>query len=81
MEAGLILLMVLALAIAIIIGVIIGHLLTKRRYEKDTRYTQGTLNVDCGDPEFEPGLFLTLSLPVKYVISRKYVKLDVNVIS
>lgn len=81
MEAGLILLMVLALVVAIAIGTIIGHLLTKRRYEQDTRYTQGTLNVDCGDPEFEPGLFLALSIPVKDVISRKYVNLDVNVIS
>ena len=81
MEAGLILLMVLALIIAIAIGVIIGYLLTKRRYEQDIRYTQGTLNIDCVDPEFEPGLFLALSMPVKDVVSRKYVSLDVNVMS
>lgn len=80
MEAGFIALMVLITVIGIIVGFFFGKRKTERRYLQDTQYTQGTLNVDCSDPEFEPGLFLGLGIPVKDVISRKYITLDINVI-
>lgn len=80
MEAGFIILIAtVALVFGLAIGVLIGKRQAKRQYTQDTQYAQGTLNVDCSDPEFEPGLFLSLGVPVNDVISRKYVKLDVNV--
>lgn len=80
MEAGFIILMTLMSVVGIVVGFLIGKRKTERRYVMDTQYTQGTLNIDCSDPEFEPGMFLGLSVPVKDVISRKYVMLDVNVL-
>lgn len=80
MEAGFIALMVLMTIIGIVVGLLIGKKIAKRRYLRDTQYTQGTLDVDCSDPEFEPGLFLGLAVPVKDVIKRKYVTFDVNVL-
>lgn len=79
METGFVMLLVLSILGGIIIGVLVGQRIAHRRYVRDTQYTQGTLNVDCDDPEFEPGLFLGLGIPVKDVISRKYITLDVNV--
>lgn len=79
MEAGFIVLLALMTIIGVIVGIRIGKAKADRRYAQDTNYTQGTLNVDCSDPEFEPGLFLGLAVPVSSIISRKYVKLDVNV--
>lgn len=80
MEAGFIILIALMSVVGIVVGFLIGKRKTERRYIMDTQYTQGTLNIDCSDPEFEPGMFLGLSVPVKDVISRKYVMLDVNVL-
>lgn len=79
MEAGFIVLLVLVAAVSIVAGLLIGRSQIKRRYSKDTRYTQGVLNVDCSDPGFTPNLFLGLTVPVKDVVSRKYVIFDVNV--
>lgn len=81
MEAGFIALAVLMTVIGVIVGLLIGKKTAERRYLSDTRYTQGTLNVDYSDPEFEPGLFLGLGVPVKDVITRKYVTLDINVMT
>ena len=81
MEAGFIALAILMLIIGVVVGTLVGKSIANRRYMRETQYTQGTLNVDCSDPEFEPGLFLGLAVPVKDVISRKYVMLDVNVFS
>lgn len=81
MEPGFIVLIVIMTVISVVVGFIIGKNMTKRRYLRDTQYTQGTLNIDCSDSEFEPGIFLGLGVPVKDVISRKYVNLDVNVLS
>lgn len=80
MESGYITLLVLAIFIGITVGFIFGKLQAKRRYMHDTKYTQGTLNVDCVDPEYEPGLFLALAVPIKDVVHRKYIALDINVI-
>lgn len=81
MEPGFIICIVIMTIIGVVVGLIIGKKTTERRYLSDTQYTQGTLNIDCGDSEFEPGIFLGLGVPVKDVITRKYVALDVNVIS
>lgn len=80
MEAGFITLIVIMTVIGVVIGLLIGKKVAERRYLHDTKYTQGTLNIDCSDPEFNPGLFLGLGVPVKDVIMRKYVTLDVNVL-
>lgn len=79
MEAGFIALMVLIAIVGVTVGFLIGKRKTERRYMQDTQFTQGTLNVDCSDPEFEPGLFLGLGIPVKDVVTRKYITLDINV--
>ena len=79
MEAGFIALTVVMTVIGVVVGIFIGRKQIKRLYEQDTRFTQGTLNVDCSDPEFEPGLLLALGVPVKDITSRKYITLDVNV--
>lgn len=81
MEAGFIVLGVLVVVVGVAIGMIIGKSIAERRYTRETQYTQGTLNVDCSDPEFEPGLFLGLAVPVRDIVSRKYVVLDVDVFS
>ena len=81
MEPGFIALIVITTIIGIIVGFIIGKKIAYRLYISDTQYTQGTLNIDCGDPEFEPGIFLGLGVPVKDVITRKYITLDVNILN
>ena len=81
MEPGFIVLIVVMTVIGVVAGFIIGKKTTEHRYLRDTQYTQGTLNIDCSDSEFEPGIFLGLGVPVKDVITRKYITLDVNVIS
>lgn len=81
MESGFVALLILAIALGVVVGIFIGKSMIKRRYTRDTQYTQGTLNVDCSDPEFEPCLFLGLAIPVKDVTSLKYIALDVNVMS
>ena len=80
MEAGFIVVLVLITIAGVVIGFFIGKRKTERLYLQDTQFTQGTLNVDCSDPEFEPELFLGLGVPIKDVVSRKYIMLDVNVI-
>lgn len=78
MEPGNIELLVLIAIIGVVVGYLFGRRVSKRQYLKDTKYTQGTLSIDCSDPEFEPGLFLGLAVPVKDVMLRRYVTLDVE---
>ena len=80
MEAGFIILAVFTTITGIVVGFLIGKRTTERRYLQETQFTQGTLNVDCSDPKFEPSMYLGLAVPVKDVISRKYVTLDVHII-
>ena len=80
MEAGFVALMALVLFIGVVIGVFVGRSLAKRKYLRDTKFTQGTLNVDYSESELEPGLFLGLGVLINDISSRKYVVLDVNVI-
>lgn len=79
MEAGFITLLVLMTIAGVVVGYWIGKRKAERQYMQDTQYTQGTLYVDCVDPEFEPSMFLGSGIPVKDVISRKYITFDVNV--
>ena len=79
MEAGFVALLILGIIGGIIVGVFLGYMMAHRRYMLDTKHTQGTLNIDCSDPEFEPELFLALGVPVKDITARKYIVLDVNV--
>ena len=82
MEAGFVLLIAIAaLILGIAVGILIGKREVERRYSTDTRYTQGTLNIDCSDPEFKPNIFLGLSMPVDNLITRKYVSLDVKIMT
>lgn len=80
MEAGFIIIIAISsLILGISIGMFLGQLKADQRFKRDTEYTQGTLNVDNVDPEFEPGLFLALGVPVENVMSKKYVRLDIKV--
>ena len=82
METGFVALVaVVALAVGGVIGLLIGKRLEYKRYLKETKYTQGTLNVDCIDPETQPTMFLGLWVPIDEVTTRRYVALDVNVIT
>ena len=81
MEEGFVVLIAVATAIiGMVVGMLMGKTKAERRYLQDTRFTHGTLNIDCSDPEFDPGLFLCLAVPVKDVISRKYITLDISVL-
>ena len=80
MEPGFIVSIVIMTVIGVVAGFIIGKKSTKRQYVRDTQFTQGTLSIDCCDPEFEPGIFLGLGVPVNDVITRKYITFDVNVL-
>ena len=81
MEPGFIALIAIA---AIAIGIVVGFIFSKKsanhQYLSDTQYTQGTLTIDCSDSELEPGIFLGLGVPIKDLIVRKCVNLDVNVL-
>ena len=80
MEPGYIVFIVIMTIVGVVAGLIIGQKSAQRLYLRDTEYTQGTLNIDCSDPEFGPGIYLGLGVPVKDVISRKYIIFDVNVV-
>lgn len=79
MEAGFIILTITAMMVGMVVGTIIGRGRAKCRYERDTQYTQGILNVDCSDPEFQPGLYLVQSVPVEEIANREYAMFKVNV--
>ena len=82
MESGFIILIaIMALILGVFIGLFLGQKMAHRRYAQDIQYSQGTLNVDNIDPEFEPGLFLALGIPASDVMLKKYITLDVNVIA
>ena len=80
METGSIILLLVVAIVCLLIGMIIGRVSTERRYVRDTRYTKGTLNVDCSDQTRQPILFLASGVPVEDIVSQKYISLDVCVI-
>lgn len=80
METGFVVLLLVVVAVfSAVGGMWLGRRRAERRYANDTALTQGTLNVDCVDPDFPLNMYLGLSIPINTVISRKYVTLDVNV--
>lgn len=82
MEAGFaVLIAIVTLILGAVVGALIGKRKAERQYVTDAQYTQGTLNIDNSDPEFEPNIFLGLSVPVHTLVSRKYVTLDINVMT
>lgn len=81
MEPGYVVFLIIMTIIGVVVGLIIGQKTAQRLYLRDTEYTQGTINVDCSESEFEPGIYLGLGVPVKDVIARKYITFDVSVVS
>lgn len=81
MEPGFIAFTVIMPVIGFVLGLIFGKKSAERRYIHDTKYTQGTLNIDCSESEFEPSIFLGLGVPVKNITAQKYIAFDVSVLS
>ena len=74
MEAGFVALVILTAIVCIAVGIHIGKKQTVRRD------VMGVLNVDCGDPEGNPYLFLQLEVPIEDVVNRKQVAFNVHVL-
>lgn len=74
MEAGFVALVILTAVICTMVGIHIG----KRKAIR--RDVQGVLNVDRGDSESSPYLFLQLTVPIEDVINRKQTTFVVNVL-
>ena len=75
METGLI---ILAIVVAVAIATISYTIGADRKVKTDM--SKGVLHVTYANNGYEPGMFLTLDVPVEDVISQKRVVLDVNVI-
>ena len=75
MEAGLTILVLLTF----VIGVLIGRYAFGKNAKSDER-SGGIIHVAYSEPDSEPDMFLTLTVPVEDVVSRKQVVLDVHVI-
>jgi hypothetical protein len=74
MEAGFVALVILTAIICTMVGIHIGK---KKAIRRDV---QGVLNVDCGDPEGSPYLFLQLEVSIEDIVNRKQATFDVHVI-
>ena len=74
MEAGFVVALILTVIICTVVGIHIG----KRNAIR--RDIQGVLNVDCGDPEGSPYLFLQLEVPIEDVVSLKQATFVVHVL-
>ena len=74
MEAGFIVLLILTAVICTMVGTLIGKRKSIRRDIK------GILNVDCGDPESNPYLFLQLDVPIEEVVNLKEATFVVHVL-
>ena len=73
MEAGFIALAIIRL----IIGVVGGMFIEKSKIKH--RATQGSIIVDCSDPEDGPYMFAQYTIPVSEILSRKQVLLDIEI--
>lgn len=68
-------LLIIGLLIVIVVALlIIGKQLGNRNK------TCGILNIDCGEPENGPYLYLELKVPIADIIDQKRITFDVNVI-
>lgn len=74
MEAGFVTLVILTAIICTVLGIHIG----KRKAARQG--VQGVLNIDCGDPEGNPYLFLQLEVPIEDVLSLKQAIFDVRLL-
>lgn len=74
MEAGFVALVILTAIICTTLGIHIGK---KKATRRDV---QGVLNVDCGDPEGNPYLFLQLEVPIEDVVNLKKATFVVHVL-
>lgn len=74
MEAGFIALAILTAIGCIMVGIHIGK---RKAYRQDV---QGVLNIDCGNPEGTPYLFLQLEVPIEEVIDLKRATFVVHVL-
>lgn len=74
MEPGIVVIILLAGAV---VGVCGGWFFALRQ---NSRGVQGILNVDCSNPEEQPGLWLQLEVPIENVIEQKQAKFIVNII-
>lgn len=75
METGLI---IMAIVLVVVIGGLAYALATKSGRETDA--PKGVLHINRGDVNNEPGMFLTLDVPVEEVITSSKIVLRVNVI-
>ena len=74
MEAGFIALAILTAIVCIMVSIHIG----KRKSNRQG--VQGVLNIDCGDPEGNPYLFLQLEVPIEEVVNLKQASFVVHVL-
>ena len=73
MEAGFIALVILVAVICFAVGIHIGKRSAKHQE------VQGVLNIDCGESDASPYLFLQLEVPIEDIVNRKQALFDVNV--
>jgi len=81
MEPGFVALLFVIAIVGVAIGIWIGWSRAERCYKRDTQYTQGSINVEHSDPEGMPNIFLGLAIPVEEVVTRKYITLDINLLT
>ena len=74
MEAGFVVLAILVGVISLVVGIHIGKRTAKRQD------VQGVLNVDCGESDINPYLFLQLEVQIEDILGRKQALFDVHVI-
>ena len=74
MVAGFIALTIIMAIVGALVGIRIG---TNRKLRDESR---GVLSIYRSDPEANPELFLTLTVPAEEVTSRKHVLFEVHVI-
>lgn len=73
METGFIVLVILVAVICLAVGIHIGKRTPKRQE------VQGVLNIDRGESDTSPYLFLQLEVPIEDIINRKQALFDVIV--
>lgn len=69
------------IVLTLVAGVLLGMFIETFRNAKADDGTQGILNIDCSEPDYTPGLYLQLYVPVEDVVDQQQVTFDVNVIN
>lgn len=78
METGLIIITIVSVVICVVGMLYAGS--QRGKPSNKNKIVSGVLHVDCRDSEHEPGMLLSLSVPVADVVGKKQIVLDVNVI-